>query len=157
MAKNIADALDALALIEAAVTVTFDGSTFATKRVYKYPPAASVSLPDSPAWINSWRVEPRRSGASSLRTVLYVVRAQCLIRDADFDRGIEAATRMHMDFVDRLDGNVTLRDAGGNATVSRLDWRGADPTIGTAERNSVMYAALDMFVELLIQGGFNYA
>lgn len=157
MAKNIADALTALSLVQAAVTASVGGVTFTTARVWKYPPPASAALADTPAWINTWRVEPRTAGASSLRGVLYVVRSQLFIGDVDIDRGIEVATRMHMDYADRLDHNVTLKDAGGVATVSRLNWRGADPTIGTAERNGISYQVLDMFEELLIQGGFAYS
>lgn len=157
MAKNIADALAALALIEAAVTTTVSGVTFATKAVYTYPPAQGNALPTTPAWINVWVLQPRATGASSLRRLRYSVRTQLFIAEADLNRGLEAATRMSMDFIDRLDGNVTLKDAGGAATVSRMDYRGSDPTIGTAERGGRSYQVLDMFVDLMIDGPFNFA
>jgi hypothetical protein len=92
-----------------------------------------------------------------MRTSLYVVRTQLFINDSDINRGVEAATRMHMDYVNRLDSNVTLKDALGASTVTRLDWRGADPTIGVAERAGQSYQVLDMFVDLLIQDSHAYA
>lgn len=157
MAKNIADALVALGLVESAVTVTFSGVTFATAAVYPYPPKQSDALPTTPAWINSWVLQPRASGASSFRRLSYAVRAQLFIADADVNRGLEAATRMSMDFIDRLDRNVTLRDAGGQPTVTRMQYRGSDPTIGVAERAGRSYQVLDMFVDIQIDGPFVFA
>lgn len=150
MSRNIADALDALALIEDAVTATVDGTVFAVKRVHTYPLRASQSFADTPCFQNTWRIDPGQRG-HGIRRLFYVVRAQLFINEADMDRGIEAATRMHMDFIDRLDANVTLKDSNGDSTVTRLDYRGADPTIGVAERNNISYQVLDMFVDLLIE------
>jgi hypothetical protein len=156
MAKNIADALAAIVLIENAVTVSVGGTTFATRKAYAYPPPAADALPTNPAWINMWTLSRRESG-HSLRELFYTVRVQLFIDDADIDRGLEAATRMHTDFIDRLDANVTLRDAGNAATVSRLDYRGVDPSIGVAERGGKRFEVMQMDIDLFMQTGFAYS
>lgn len=156
MAKNIADALDALALVQMAVTASVGGTTFTTQRVWKYAPPAAHVLTDTPEWINTVRIEPRREGIS-MRRLFYAIRTQLFIEDADNDRGIEAATRMSMDYIDRLDANVTLKDAGGMATVTRLTYRGSDPTFGIAERNSHFYQVLDMWVDVQILTGHEFS
>ena len=156
MAKNIADALAALVLIENAVTVSVGGVTFATRKAHAYPPPAADALPTNPAWINTWTLSRRESG-HSMRTLFYTVRVQLFIDDADIDRGCEAATRMHVDFIDRLDSNVTLKDALAAATVTRLDYRGVDPSVGIAERGGKRFEVMQMDLDLIIQTGFAYS
>lgn len=156
MAKTIGDALAALVLVEDAVTATVGGVVFATRKAYVYPPPAADALPTNPAWINTWTLSRRESG-HSLRTLFYTVRVQLFIDDADIDRGMEAATRMHTDFIDRADANVTLKDAGGFATVTRLDYRGVDPSVGVAERGGKRFEVMQMDLDLIMQTGFAYS
>lgn len=157
MAKNLADALAALALVQGAVTVTVGGVTFATRRVYTYPPNANDALPTTPAWINQVEMPRAPTTGAQLRRMFYTVRTQCFIADQDITRGIEVATRMHMDYIDRLSSNVTLKDAGGAPTVTRVEFRSPSPMLGTAERAGQRYEVLDMFVDMLIEGPYTFA
>lgn len=157
MAKNIPDALAALALTQAANAATLDGREYRIKRVWAYSPPMSKSIQaDTPAWINTFTFTRRPSG-STMRTLHLSVRSQLYVHDADQDRGLEIATRMFADMLDRLDHNVTLKDADGQPTVTRLDYRGADPTLGLGERGGLAYQMVDMWIDLMIQEAFIYA
>ena len=136
--------------MQAAIAIT-DPVTASIKKAYKYVPAASVALPDTPCWTNEWTLTSVDRFVG-LRIQNYTVHMQLFVQDADLDRAADIASSFHKEFVDDLDADISL-----NNTVTQQSLRGGSPTLAGLQRANLAYIGLDLFLDIEMKEGVTFS
>ena len=147
---NIRSAITRLRAIQVGLSIT-DPSEASVLRAYPYYPSRDSALPDCPCWINTWTLT-REDRAISLREQFYTIHMQLFVDDADLDVSADLASAFMAEIVDALDADVTL-----NETVTDSALRGGDPTLALFEWGALSYIGLDLFLDLKMSEGADFA
>lgn len=138
---DIRAALTNLVALQAGLAIT-DPVAASIKKAWNYMIPQGGIAPDTPCWMNTWRMERMERG-SAVRRQFYTINMQLLVRDADQERAADIATAFHVALVTALDGNLTL---GGTVKVHTL--RGGDPTLFTMDRAGLSFIGLDEYLDV---------
>lgn len=114
------------------------------KRAYPYFPKSSMTITDTPCFINQW-VAPEVSYRSGVVIGNFSMHMRLLVKDADTDRAATIASAFYTKIVEAFGANVKL-GAWGPATVLAL--RGLDPTLTPFEFAGEIFIGLDLLLDL---------
>lgn len=141
---NISDALDALIVVQAGLSIT-EPVEMDVKHAWKWVPEqkAALRLPD---WVNSAQLNTvtRQMGNHSL---FWTVHMQLFAVPSNVQDDLAQDICAHF-----LTAVIAAFDLAANrtlgGTVSRHALRGNDPTVGRLEHNGQSYMGLDLFLDL---------
>ncbi|MGD9889691.1 MAG: hypothetical protein AB7R89_25790 [Dehalococcoidia bacterium] len=148
---DIGSALDALATIHGTLSITSPIAA-SIKKVHTYAPNRDSTLPDTPCWMLTWSFRELQEGMSGRRFQVYTVRCQLFIEDADLNRAAAIATAFHVAWIDLMDQHNQL---GG--TVTKIDRRGGEPTLGLLTWAEKPYVGLDLYLDLHLVDSTTYS
>lgn len=150
---NIGAVMAQVAIIQAAVAIT-SPAVVPVRKVWTWPPPMSRSIPghDTPCFLNEWTLDREDRTTNGLRQQYYTVHMQLLVDgESDFDSAAEVASAFMAAIVDAFDATETIN---GSAFWSKL--RGGNPTLAPMQRNGLMYAGLDLYLDVTLTEGKTY-
>ena len=150
---NIRDAMDRIVAIQEAMTISDAPIDVSVKTAWKYVPPQSTLMPELPAWTNSWTLI-REDRFISMRVQIYTVQMQLFVAklSAEDDVSFDIATAFMTSIVDDFDADVSL-----NGTVTEARLRGGPDTLAILDRGGDRFAGLDLFLDLEMKEGKNFA
>lgn len=120
------------------------------RKVWDPVPPDSVALPELPCWILSRTlVDTERNASQYIEH--HTLHLQFFVRDADRDRALKIARAFEVAAHSAFGPHPTL---SGKVTNQLL--RGGSPTEGTAERNSIVYTVLDLYMDVTIKNALAF-
>ena len=147
---GIRAAIDGLITLEQAlaitspVAITGSGNGTGPVRGYKYPPKGKTALAKV-SFIHSWAF-PAQEDSIQQEVHRYTISPQCLITDADFDRGLDIASAFWEAFL-----NAWVADQKLTSTVISSAIRSSDPTIAELQFNGNGYPGFSCFIDCWIE------
>jgi len=147
---DIRSALTQLIAVQDGLSIT-DPIVASIEKAWTYMIPQNSIAPDTPCWMNTWRMDREERG-SSVRRQFYTINMQLLVRDADQERAADIATAFHVALVTALDGNLTL-----SGSVKTQTLRGGDPTLFVVDRGGLAFIGLDEFLDLELWDAATFA
>ncbi len=150
---DIASVMAQIAAIQGALTIS-SPEAMTVQKVWTYPPPLSRAIPakDTPAFVNEWTFDHEERTTNGLRQQYYTVHMQFLQdAEADYDNACLIASNFMAALVNGFDATETIN---GTAFWSKL--RGATPTLSPMMRNGLLYAGLDLFLDVTLTEGKMY-
>ena len=150
---DIGSVMAEVATIQAALTISSPASMTVNK-VWAYPPPMANAIPakDTPAFVNEWSFDREERTTNGMRQQYYTVHMQFLVdAEADYDNASLIASSFMAALIDGFDATETIN---GSAFWSKL--RGGNPTLTPMMRNGLLYAGLDLFLDVTLTEGKTY-
>jgi len=111
-------------------------------RAYKYMPPMASGLPDTPCFMNSWTLQNQELDIG-LRILIYTVRMQLAVLDADQDVAADIASSYMNALITAQNADIQL---GGSCVLSTL--RGGDPTLAVLSWAGQDFIGLDLILDV---------